>query len=76
MVYRVQDSMNYHVENVLHADGMDIGAVPSRVAGLTKAEKDVEFDNGKGALHRSPNQHRWRQVVSDMGVPSWIDLDA
>src|SRR3990172_5309858 len=74
--YRVQDSMNLHVQEIVHADGLVIGALPSDLKGVAKAAQDILMDNGKGPVVRAPNGHRMRVVISNLGVPSGFDLDA
>jgi len=47
----------------------------AEVKGLMKTKQDIHIDMGKGVVLISPNGHRWRIGVTNLGQLVQTDLD-
>lgn len=56
------------------ADAVEATAIPG-VLGPVLHRGDSDHDDGAGVILRSQNGHRWKQAISNQGVPFWTDID-
>ena len=56
---------------------LTVNVTGASLKGKTLSDHDIEIGNvAKGLILRSPNGHRWRLLISNVGLISGFDLDA